>query len=466
MTRIAYSVLLACTLTIAAKAQEPDGDRPSNIILLIGDDHGFPYFGFTGSEHVHTPHMDRLAQNGAVFLLGHVTDNHCRPSLQTLVTGLYPLQYQALVDRYHTEATRDSEEYKRASPPERRDFDVLFRAQVMRRFETLPALLAKRGYVSFQGGKWWESSFENGGFTEGMSNAWSLDQRGKPGWFRSMMGGEGMTLGGETMHPAKDFIARHRDEPFFVWYGPSLPHTPLNPPARHLRPYIDTGLSESATEYYGNCTWFDEGVGELVRYVKELGLAERTLFVYVNDNGWEQPPFAEYKGAPILYANGGPRGKLSLHDQAFRTPVVLSMPGKIRPQVFAEDLVSSVDLVPTMLDYAGVSVPEELPGYSLRPIVERRSSSPREALIGRVTQLRSDTDVMGRRAEGYYLRTRRWHFLWTTGDDHTELYDMDADPGAEHNVIASHPDLAAEFQRDIEKWRQAMLLRVGASAAQ
>lgn len=157
----------------------------------------------------------------------------------------------------------------------------------------------------------------------------------------------------------------------------------MNPPARHLRPYTGTDLSESAKEYYGNCTWFDEGVGELVRYVQELGLAEHTLFVYVNDNGWEQPPFVEYKGAPILYANGGPRGKLSLHDQAFRTPIVLTMPGKIRPQVFAKDLVSSVDLVPTILDYAGVSAPEELPGHSLRPIVERRASSPREALIGR-----------------------------------------------------------------------------------
>lgn len=124
------------------------------------------------------------------------------------------------------------------------------------------------------------------------------------------------------------------------------------------------------------------------------------------------------------------------------------------------------DLVPTILDYAGVSVPEELPSHSLRPIVELRASSPREALIGRVTQLRSDTDVMSRRAEGYYLRTRRWHFLWVTGDDHMELYDREADPGVEHNVIACHPDLAAEFRRDKEAWRQAMLLRIGSGVAQ
>lgn len=216
MIRVVYSILLACTLTITAKAQEAAGDRLPNIILLIGDDHGFPYFGFTGSEHVYTPHMDRLARDGAVFLLGHVTDNHCRPSLQTLVTGLYPLQYQALVDHYHAEATRDNGEYQGASLSERRDFDMLFRAQALRQFETLPALLARRGYVSFQGGKWWESSFENGRFTDGMSKEWPIDQHGKPGWFRSMMGGEGMTLGRKTLQPVKDFIARHRAKPFFV----------------------------------------------------------------------------------------------------------------------------------------------------------------------------------------------------------------------------------------------------------
>lgn len=73
---------------------------------------------------------------------------------------------------------------------------------------------------------------------------------------------------------------------------------------------------------------------------------------------------------------------------------------------------------------------------------------------------------MGRRAEGYYLRTQRWHFFWVAGDNHMELYDMEADPRAEHNVITGHPDLVAKFRRDIEAWRQAMLLRVGSAVAQ
>ena len=67
-------------------------DKP-NIILIIGDDHGYPYFGFMGSEIVSTPNMDMLAKSGALFTNGYVPDNHCRPALQALITGIDPYNY-------------------------------------------------------------------------------------------------------------------------------------------------------------------------------------------------------------------------------------------------------------------------------------------------------------------------------------------------------------------------------------
>ena len=65
-----------------------------NIIMLVGDDQGYPYFGFMGADYIHTPNMDELAANGVLFTDGYVSDNHCRPSLQTLLTGLLPIDYQ------------------------------------------------------------------------------------------------------------------------------------------------------------------------------------------------------------------------------------------------------------------------------------------------------------------------------------------------------------------------------------
>ena len=450
---VAVRLLLIVIAVFSWASQAPAQPvLPPNIVLIIGDDHGYPYFGFTGSAHVHTPHLDRLASEGALFTLGHTTDNHCRPALQTLVTGLYPAQYAALADSVRRQDAAASPEYAALASPERERWDYIHQAQVMREFTTLPRLLAEAGYVSFQAGKWWEQSFANGGFTEGMSEGWAEELWGQPGFFRELMGGDGIKLARETMQPVYDFIDRHPETPFFLWYGPSLPHTPLNPPEKFARLYSDTDLSESARQYYGNCTWFDAGVGELLAHIDSRGLADRTLVIYVNDNGWEQPPFVEYAGDHILYSNGGPHGKLSIHDQAFRTPIVLYWPQEITPHTFADVLVSSTDLVPTILDYAGLAVPDYMPGQSLRPLMEGRAVWDRQVLIGRVTQLRSETDVMGHAQEGYYVRTQRWHFALTGGQ--ARLFDMSGDPHLD--VADRYPELLPAFEAQIEAWRQSL----------
>lgn len=442
--------IVGLLLMLGSACSSPTSITPPNIVLIIGDDHGYPYFGFTGSAHVHTPYMDRLAHGGALFTHGHTTDNHCRPALQTLSTGLYPIQYAAQLEAFKAREQSGDPEYSQLAPEEQAQWDFLYEANAMREFETLPGLLSRVGYVSFQAGKWWEQSFANGGFTEGMSKGWDPDEVGQPGFFGKLMGGDGVELVRETSRPVFDFIDRNLDTPFFLWYGPSLPHVPLNPPEAYYARYRDTNLSESAKEYYGNCTWFDAGVGDLLNHLEMRGLLFNTLIVYVNDNGWEQPPFEEYKDVPILYNNGGPNGKLSLHDQAFRTPIIFNWPGTINDAVFDDLLVSSADLVPTLLDYAGIKIPEFLPGASLRPVIEGRGSIQRDALIGRVMQMRSETDPMGKRQTGYYVRTLQWHFTFTEGE--VQLFNVEENPF--EDVSADHPELISGFLEQIEAWRE------------
>ena len=128
-------------------------------MLIIGDDHGYPYFGFMGSELVHTPHMDALAAGGAVFPNGYVSDNHCRPSLQTLLTGNYPIQRRRRVESLLDAERRADPDCARRLERARRLWEARFRHRAMRRFDTLPRMLAKAGYASFQAGKWWEFSY-------------------------------------------------------------------------------------------------------------------------------------------------------------------------------------------------------------------------------------------------------------------------------------------------------------------
>ena len=89
--------ILPLTFIILFSCNSKDDDPP-NIVLIIGDDHGWPYYGFMGNEIVNTPVLDSLANNGIVFTNGHVTSSICRPSLRTLLTGLYPIQFDHYLD--------------------------------------------------------------------------------------------------------------------------------------------------------------------------------------------------------------------------------------------------------------------------------------------------------------------------------------------------------------------------------
>lgn len=462
--------LIAFALSMAAGAASA-ADRPPNIVLLIGDDHGYPYFGFMGDRNVVTPNMDALAAGGYTFGAAHVTAPYCRPSLRSMITGLHPAQYVLRENDIVARRRAENARYAALDDRGKRQWDVRAKAAAMREFDTLPSLLAKAGYVSWQGGKWWENGYENGGFAEGMSAGWDFSLFGEDGFFHEMMGGEGNELVRETMAPLYDFIDRRKDEPMFIWFAPMLPHTPLDAPFPFAKLYRDKPLSESAKLYYANVTWWDYGVGLLMDYVESRGLLDDTLFIYLSDNGWEQDATVEYKPADAdgefdsLFANGGLKGKGALYDLSLRTPLIFYWKDRLRRGFNEGSLVSSLDLLPTILEVVGEPVPPGLPGRSLAPfLLERRDAAryaEREELIGYADTRRSLTDVMGVRADGYYVRTARWHFLWYRDSGETGLFDMVRDPRATRDVAAENLELVARFKRRIEAWAADMGIEPG-----
>ena len=404
-----------------------------------------------------------------MFEIGHTTANHCRPTLQSLISGLYPVQYEqratAIADRRMAEEPIPDGVY---TDRERSVLHRQYETGAIEEFATLPRLLADKGYVSHQSGKWWEQSYEHGGFTEGMTGSWSWEQAAELGdkWFFTFMGGQGMDIGRTTMAPVTEFIADNADRPFFVWYGPALPHVPLNPPDRFYK-YFESreDLSESAKLYYANIAWFDWGVGELIDSLRRERVLDNTLIIYINDNGWEQDAATEYAENHVTFANGGPRGKGSFFETAFRTPIIFYWKGKIRALRDAETLASAIDVMPTVLDYAGIDVPETLPGYSLRAVIEGGDlAEPRDYFVGKLTQHRAGTnfrgepdtsteDHMGAALSGYYRRDARWHFVWLPDDGETALYDLENDPGQTRDASAANGALVERFKADIEAWR-------------
>lgn len=436
------AALLGCS-----PAGRPATDRP-NIVMLIGDDHGYSDFGFMGSKWVATPNLDRLAEEGITFELAHTTSSHCRPSLNTFLTGLLPFQWNHQLDQL-----RESEE----------SFDENL---AIEHFRTLPTLLAAEGYASFQAGKYWEGGFPAGGFTDGMTSG--LDTT-------SQFGGEGLALGRETMEPVYRFIDSHADQPFFVWFAPLLPHLPHDAPEEYRALYEGKGLSQSARDYFANCSWYDDVAGQLLDFLAERDLTRNTLVIYASDNGWVQHPFAERTG-PLEGFLGAAKGKLSLHDAGFRTPILLRWPGVIEPRRIPDQLISTADLVPTILDYAGIPAPTNLQGISLRPIIEGTAVAERPFVIGSLDALRrrepmvvtsfgelwARQDEMVRPAQAFHLRSREWHYLSFESENREELYDLVHDPNEDHDVSAKHPSQVARFRAEIEHWKTQVTQSPGA----
>jgi len=440
-----FALGLVVVLALSCGAEEAPV-APPNIVLIVGDDHGWPYFGFMGNSLVETPNLDALAAESVVFPNGFATASTCRPSLRTLLTGLHPDQWNL-----RRRTLRDSAETS-ASP------------EAIRDFETLPKILGESGYASLQTGKYWEATYQAAGFTHGMKRPEDMVHPGEPDWFRSHSGGSGLEIGRTTMQPLWDFIEEVGDRRFFVWFAPSLPHTPHDPPQEFLDRYADAGLSEDARAYYANITRFDALVGELVDRLDTLGIREETLIVYLSDNGWEQAPGAQNP----VEALGGPKGKSSMYELGFRTPILFHWPGRIPGGRIRDDLVSEVDLFTTLLAAVGLETPPGRMGFDLLPTLLRDEEPERKQVIGSMGSLRFPAATEQAKANpavglvrferAYFLRNDAWRYIWYAQSDRfgdrpaEELYRIDRDPMEENDVVESHPELAREFRAEIENW--------------
>ncbi len=418
------------------------GEQPPNLVLIISDDQAWSDYGFMGHEHIATPHLDRLAGESILFRRGYVPTALCRPSLMTLATGHFAHHHGITGnDPSPKYADRESELYR-----ERRATLISYIEQ----FETLPEVLASRGYRSHQSGKWWEGRYSRGGFTHGMTRGFP-----EPG---GRHGDDGLEIGRKGMEPIAEFVkqAVSDETPFFLWYAPFLPHTPHNPPDRLFNQYQDKVSSPHVARYYAMCEWFDESCGELIGILDDQGIRENTLIVYVTDNGWIQNP--ERRGY-------GPRSKQTPYEGGIRTPVMFNWPGRLTPADRPE-LVSSIDLYPTLLAAAGVPIPSPRPGLNLMPNLENDLAIGRPGIRGEGFA-HDIADVANPEASLLYRWTieGRWKLLLTydgevnryqsthpRSERRPQLFDLLADPWEKTNLAGENPEVVARLAGVLDRW--------------
>jgi len=437
------ATLLTCAFSLASAAA-----GPPNVVMIIGDDQSWTDFGFMGHPVIRTPNLDRLASQSLVFSRGHVPSSLCRPSLATLVTGLYPHQHKIATNYPNHPADSPLE----AIPKISREGEYWRKHQEMlgyiEKSPTLPRMLAKRGYLSLQTGKWWEGHYSRAGFTSGMTLGipHSDPQRPIPRVAGNWLAGDkGLWIGREEMKPIFDFIDQAGDQPFFVWYAPMLPHGPHNPPKRLLDKYTSKTDSIHIARYWAMCEWFDETCGELLNYLDQKSLADNTLVAFVSDNGWISQPDS---GRP------DPRSKRSPYEGGVRTPILLRWPDRIKPRRDDQTPIMSVDLAPTILAACGLEPTADMQGVDL---LDRDALARRKVVFGENFHLcAADMHNPAANLRYRWAIEGRWKLIVPNKanepDGQVELYDLEVDPHETRNLAAAHPKRMNDLRVAIDTW--------------
>ena len=453
--------LLACDDVKISKSK-----KDPNIIFIISDDQSWGDYSFMGHPHLQTPNIDQLARESATYSKGYVTSPLCGPSLASIITGKYAFEHQQ-TGNDAGDSDRDASlwiknGYKLAK--KKKNNNYLFSKERNEKFDVIKNEFYKnklltdylniKGYKSFQSGKWWLGSWEEGKFDAGMTHG-DFTRQGRHG-------DEGLKIGREGLNPIFDFIDHTQEDgdPFFVWYAPFLPHTPHDPPQELLDKYIKLAPSEPVAKYWAMCEWFDKTVGDLMNYLKEKSLDENTLIVYTSDNGWIQ------SNKRNRYA---PRSKRAPHEGGIRTPIMFKLPQVIEPEMNTSTLVSNIDLVPTVLDFLDITG-EELSGIS---VMEKEKLNTRETLF--IECYHHDILNVERPTETVLYKValnKKWKLMlpntkmivreFTQPEEQyygyysnqPQLYNLQNDPEEKVNLAKQHPDIVTMLSNQINNWWQ------------
>ncbi len=389
-----------------------------------------------GHPHIATPHLDTLAAESLTFTRGYTAVPLCRPSLSTMITGLYPHQHGVtgndpdLPDKgVNPQAGRGNPKYEH------------YYQTIIQNFEKHPNLvrdLTARGYLALQTGKWWEGDPKmTAGFTHAMTVGTGKGDR---------HGGAGLKIGREGLAPITEFIETAGDTPWLVWYAPFLPHAPHTPPQALLDKYLKVAPSEPVARYWACVEWFDQTCGDLLRSLDEKKLRDHTIILYACDNGWIQNPDEANRFAP--------RSKQTAYEGGVRTPIMVSWPGQVKPRLETNHLASTIDLWPTLAALLQTQAPKNLPGINL---TDARATAQRQAIFGeQYAHNMADVDEPTRSLQHRWIIEGDWKLIvpdlrsQTSGQ--SELYHLAIDPWEKADLAASQVRRVRTLERKLDQW--------------
>jgi len=434
---LAASVGLGVGQSVSCSNKKPSpagADRP-NIILIVADDLGWHDLGCLGNPDIETPNIDRLAGEGIHFTNAFVTASSCSPSRASIITGQHS----------HTNGVTGLTHVRK-------------RLMLSPFRRTLPEILSDRGYNTAFEGKWHVAPYFPTswyGYRERLSGMLPKDF-----WI-------------DSSDKALEFIEENRDKAFFLeldymdthrkddgefYFADGFPMDPekIEVPDYYTLPDWPEIRTEIA-KYYSNAAKMDMMIGEVMDKLDDLGLTENTLVCFVSDNG-----------APF------PGNKMTLYDRGIGTPLILRWPEKILAGGVDGELISTIDIMPTLLEAAGCSIPETVQGRSMLSIATGDGNEPlHDAIFAEMTY---HVNYLPMRA----VRTAKWKYVRNYSDDPVgldqcvhmdwaqrlcelpnqgwirprtpeELYDLENDPNEQRNLVAD-----PAFENDLKMMRDLL----------
>lgn len=424
-----FSLVLALVLFAAGPllAEEEATERP-NIVLIVADDLGYADVGFHGCEQIPTPSIDAIAAGGVRFTQGYVTGPVCSPTRAGLLTGRYQ---QRFGHEYNTGGIREDASEVGLPTSE----------------ETIADLLSEAGYVTGAVGKWhlgnapkfhpMERGFDEFfGFLGGGHSY--LDRVTRANAEPILRGREAVSetdyLTDAFGREAVSFIEKHAKKRFFLYLSFNAVHTPLQATPELLERFPEVTPQNRRT-YAAMLASMDDAIGGVVKALEKNGLTERTLLIFLGDNGG--PRANASRNDPLRGQKG------TVYEGGVRVPFALSFPGRVPEGLVFTEPVVSLDLLPTIAAAAGVKLrgAEKIDGIDLLPWLNaEKEGAPHETLFWR---------------QGSRLAVRHGDLklLRQTGTE-VQLFDLAADPRESKDLAAARPEDVAKLRALFDEWER------------
>ena len=446
MKTIAQLLLLLVATTALAAA------RP-NIILIMTDDQGYGDLGATGNTVIDTPSIDKMATESASLSRFYVSPV-CSPTRACLMTGRYNYRTRC-IDTFRGRSNMDPAEF------------------------TIAEAMRAGGYATGIFGKWhlgdcYPMRAMDQGFDESLVlNGGGLAQPADPIENDNRYTNPVLVHNGKRVatkgyctdvyfDAAIKFIETQNraEKPFFAYVAPNAPHGPFHDVPEDLRKKymakdmsaINFGRKLNAKDHdklariAAMIENIDQNVGRLNNHLKKLGIERDTIVIFMVDNG---PNTARYVGN----ARGN---KTHVHEGGIHSPFFIRWPGTLQPGIASDRIAAHIDVMPTLLDAAGIAIPKNLDGTSVLPLLKREKVQWPERTIHIQTH-RGDTP---QRYHHFAAITQRWKLVRPSGfgsespkaNAPFELYDLLADPMEKNNLHEKNPEVAERLKAGYDKW--------------